>query len=77
MATQPRENFDFEEQRVRILRAIEESEKFTAEQKKLMAEETKLRKDTSFAPWVIAFQGLLAGAALLGAGIGFAKLFLG
>ena len=77
MATQTRDNFDFEEQRVRILRAIEESEKFTAEQKKLMAEEAKLRKDTSLAPWVIAFQGLLAGAALLGAGIAFAKLFLG
>jgi hypothetical protein len=77
MATQARENLDFEEQRIRILRAIEESEKFTAEQKKLMAEEAKLRKDASFAPWVVAFQGLLAGAALMGAGIAFAKLFLG
>jgi hypothetical protein len=77
MATQPRENYDFEEQRIRILRAIEESEKFTAEQKKLMAEEAKLRKDTGLAPWAVAFQGLLAGAALLGAGIAFAKLFLG
>ena len=76
MATTPRENFDFEEQRVRIVRAIEEAEKFLAEQKKLMAEEAKLRKDTTLAPWTIAFQGLLAGAALLGAGIAFAKLFL-
>jgi hypothetical protein len=76
MATTPRENYDFEEQRVRIVRAIEEAEKFLAEQKKLMAEEAKLRNDTSFAPWVVAFQGLLAGAALLGAGIAFAKLFL-
>ena len=76
MATQPRDNFDFEEQRARIVRMIEESEKFTAEQKKLRAEEAKLAKDTSFAPWVVAFQGLLAGAALMGAGIAFAKLFL-
>ncbi len=77
MATQPRENYDFEEQRVRIVRAIEESEKFLAEQKKLMAEEAKLRKDTSLAPWLLLAQGLIGGAAILGAGIAFAKLFLG
>ena len=44
MATTPRDNFDFEEQRVRIVRAIEEAEKFLAEQKKLMADEFKAKK---------------------------------
>jgi hypothetical protein len=73
MATQARDNFDFEEQRVRILRAIEESEKFTAEQKKLMAEEAKLRKDTGLAPWAIAIQSLIAGAALMGAALALLK----
>ena len=75
MATQSRENFDFEEQRVRIVRAIEEvenlsaeSRKFNAEQLKLMAEEAKLRRDTAFLP-------LIATAALLGAGAAIAKLF--
>ena len=77
MATQSRENFDFEEQRVRILRAIEESEKFTAEQKKLMAEEAKLRKDTALSPWLLLTQGLIAGAALLGAGAALAKYLIG
>ena len=77
MATLPaRDNFDFEEQRVRILRAIEESEKFTAEQKKLMAEEAKLRRDTILSPWMLLAQGLIAGAALMGAGVALAKLFL-
>jgi hypothetical protein len=75
MATKPRDNFDFEEQRVRILRAIEESEKFTAEQKKLMAEEAKLRKDTDFMPRAMIFQAMLATAALLGAGAAITKLF--
>jgi hypothetical protein len=77
MATTPRDNYDFEEQRVRILRAIEESEKFTAEQKKLRAEEAKLVKDTSFAPWTLLAQGLIAGAALLGAGLALAKYLAG
>jgi hypothetical protein len=77
MATQPRENYDFEEQRVRILRAIEESEKFTAEQKKLMAEEAKLRREVVLSPWLLLSQGLIAGAALFGAGLAFAKYLLG
>jgi hypothetical protein len=75
MATQPRENYDFEEQRVRILRAIEEAEKFLAEQKKLMAEEAKLRRDTELMPRSMIFQAMLATAALLGAGAAIAKLF--
>ena len=77
MATQPRENYDFEEQLVRILRNAEESEKFSAETRKIVADMTKAQADVKFQPWVVAFHGLLAGAALLGAGIAFAKLFLG
>jgi hypothetical protein len=77
MATQPRENFDFEEQRVRILRAIDESEKFRAEQKKLMAEEAKLRKDTGLAPWAIVLQSAIAGAALMGAALALLKYLAG
>ena len=77
MATTPRENYDFEEQRVRILRSIEEAEKFLAEQKKLMAEEAKLRKDTGLAPWTIAIQSLIAGAALMGAALALLKYLAG
>ncbi len=84
MATQPRDNFDFEEQRVRIVRAIEEveklsaeSRKLTAEQLKLMAEEAKFRKDTSLSPWMLLAQGLIAGATLLGAGLALAKYLVG
>ena len=68
MATTPRDNFDFEEQRVRILRSIEEAEKFLAERKKLDAE-------TEFMPRAMIFQAMLASAALLGAGAAIAKLF--
>ena len=75
MATQQRDNFDFEEQRVRILLAIEEAEKFLAEQKKLMAEEARLGRDTEFMPRTMIFQAMLATAALLGAGAAIAKLF--
>ena len=81
--TQPRDSFDIEEQRVRILRAIEDAEKFSVEQRKLAAESLKLEaervklvKDVSFSPWMLLAQGLVAGAALLGAGVALAKLFL-
>ena len=111
MATIPeRGNLDFEEQRVRILRAIEEVEnlaserrrmaadklklaseryklnaehakleaerlKLDAEQAKLDAERGKLAKDTGMAPWLLLAQGLIAGAALLGAFLALAKFF--
>lgn len=68
MATQPRENLDLEEQRVRILRAIEEVEKFSAETRKIVAE-------TQNMPKALAFQAMIATAALLGAGAAIAKLF--
>jgi hypothetical protein len=91
MATTPRDNFDFEEQRVRIVRAIEEVEKLSAESRKLtaeqlklgaeqfklMAEEAKFRKDTSLSPWVLLAQGLIAGAALLGSALALAKYLIG
>ncbi len=68
MATYPEGNFDYEEQRVRILRAIEEVEKFSAETRKIVAETQALPKS-------LVFQAMLATAALLGAGAAIAKLF--
>jgi hypothetical protein len=89
-----RENFDFEEQRVRILRAIEEVENLASERRKLAAEELKLAserlkldaeqykfdaergkltKDTGIAPWLLLAQGIIAGAALLGAALALLK----
>ena len=75
MATTPRDNFDIEEQRVRILRAIEEAEKFSAETRKYVAERAKLDLETGFLGRSIAFRAMLATAALLGAGAAIAKLF--
>lgn len=65
---------DLEEQIGQIRRAREESEKFVAEQKKLMAEAMKLERDRMLAPWQIALSGMAAGAALFGAGAAFIKL---
>ncbi len=69
MATQidPRE-LDLQEQLVRIRRAVYESDKFSAETRKLLVES----KTISFAT---IFQGFIAVAALLGAGAAIAKLF--
>ncbi len=67
---------DLEEQLVRIRRNAEKSEKFSAETRKLVAEMTKAQSDLRYQPWFILFQGALATAALMGAGIAFAKLFL-
>ena len=75
MATLPRDNFDIEEQRVRILRAIEEAEKFSAGTRKYVAERSKMDAETAYMPRVIVFQALLAMTALLGAGAAIAKLF--
>ena len=84
MATYPDGgNFDLEEQRVRILRAIEEVEKFAvesrklgAEQLKLTAEQAKLELGARISPLVLLAQGALAAAALMGAGAALAKLFI-
>ena len=82
MATQPRDNLDFEEQRVRIVRAIEDVEKFAAESRKLNAEQlklaaerAKLEGEAKVVTFATVFQGLIAVAALLGAGAAIAKLF--
>lgn len=65
---------DIEEQVARIRRAREESEKFVAEQRKLMAEAQKLDRDRVLAPWQFALSGMAAGAAFFGAGAAFIKL---
>ncbi len=83
MATIPDRNLDFEEQRVRILRAIEEVEKLSAESRKLSAEQLKLpaeqlkiEAETGYLPRTVNFQAMIATAALLGAGAALAKFFL-
>ena len=76
MATHPdRPNLDYEEQRVRILRAIEEVEKFAAESRKLNADMLKAQAEVGYMPRAFVFQAMLAAAALLGAGAAIAKLF--
>jgi len=70
-----RPNLDYEEQRVRILRAIEEVEKFAAESRKLNADMMKAQAEVGYMPRAFAFQAMLASAALLGAGAAVAKLF--
>jgi hypothetical protein len=69
MATQldPRE-LDLQEQLVRIRLAVYESDKFSAETRKLLAESRTISMAT-------IFQGGIAVAALLGAGAAIVKLF--
>jgi hypothetical protein len=69
MATQidPR-GLDIEEQIVRIRKAQQEIDQISAETRKLLAESRVLSYAT-------IFQGLIAIAALLGAGAAIAKLF--
>ena len=50
--------------------------KLIAEEQKISAEERKLTRDTMLSPWLLAVHGLLAGAALMGAGVALAKLLL-
>ena len=59
---------DLEEQLVRIRARIEESEKFSAETRKIVAE-------TQNMPKALIFQAMLAAAGMLGAGAAIAKLF--
>ena len=69
MATHPeRENLNFEELRVRIVRAIEEVEKISAETRKIVSE-------TRVLPLSTVFQGFIAFAAVLDAGAALAKIF--
>ena len=67
MATQSQDDLYIEEQIARIRLAREESEKFSAETRKLLA-------DTKVVTFATIFQGLIAVAALLGAGAAIAKL---
>ena len=69
MATQidPRE-FDLQEQLARIRKIQEESDKFSAKTRKLLAESKTISLAT-------VFQGGIAIAALLGAGAAIAKSF--
>ncbi len=91
MATQSgNDNFDIEEQLVRIRRAREESEKLSEEARKLAAErikfefewlkiqteQLKMAADLNFMPRSMIFQAMLASAALLGAGAALARLFI-
>ena len=69
MATRvDQKEFDLQEQLARIRKFQEQSDKFSAETRKLIAE----AKTISI---VAVFQGAIAIAALLGAGAAIAKLF--
>ena len=69
MATQYEDDRAYYDERIaRIRLMIEESEKFSAETRKLVAESRTVTLST-------VFQGFIAIAALLGAGAAIAKLF--
>ena len=69
MASQiPPGELDLQEQLIRLRRAIQESEKFSAETRKIVAE-------TQNMPKALIFQAMLVTAGLLGAGAAIAKLF--
>ena len=53
-----------------------EATKLGAEQVKLIAEQQKLNRDKMLSPWMLLAQGLLAGAALMGAGVALAKFLI-
>lgn len=54
-----------------------EAAKLNAEEYKLSAERYKLERDRNLSPWLLLAQGLVAGAALMGAGVALAKLLIG
>ena len=54
-----------------------EQYKLVAEQYKLEAERFKLERDKSLSPWVLVAQGLVGGAALLGAAVALTKYLIG
>lgn len=58
-----------------IRRAQVETEKFVAEQKKLMAEAAKLDRDRTLAPWQIVATTVAATAALIGGTAAVVKIF--
>ncbi|KQP61057.1 hypothetical protein [Methylobacterium sp. Leaf108] len=70
----PASSLDMAEQVARVMRSLEETQKFVAEQKKLIAEAAKLERDRSLAPWQLFTAGGAAAAAFFGAGAAFVKL---
>ena len=60
---------------IRLRLAMEESEKFSAETRRIVADMIKVQAETNILPWTTIFQAMLATAALLGAGAAIAKLF--
>ena len=68
MATQSQDDLYLQEQIARIRLAQEESDKFSAETRKLV-------REAEFMPRSMIFQAMLATAALLGAGGAIVKLF--
>ena len=73
--TSPRDELDIRAILAKITRDTQESDKFHAEQRKLIAEASKLERDRAFLPWTVVALG--AGAALFAAGAGFVKLIGG
>lgn len=77
MSDTPRDPMDLQAILAKIRRDTQESDKFIAEQRKLMAEAQKLDRDRAILPWTVAATLLGAGAALFAAGAGFIKLIGG
>ena len=90
MATQlGGDQIDFDERLARLREIMSNSEKLQLEGQKLQAERLKLEAerlrieaeqlktglDTKIVPFATVFQGLIAVAALIGAGAAIAKLF--
>lgn len=77
MASQPfRETLDIEEQLSRIRKMGVEQDKMLLESHKLVTEIQKITQDIKLATPQMFFQGALAMAALIGAGVALAKLAL-
>lgn len=53
-----------------------EAAKLNAERQKLTAGERKLARDAMLSPWLLLAQGMIAGAARLGAGAALTKLIV-
>ncbi len=64
---------DLEERIVQMRLAVEESEKFSAETRRIVVDMIKTQAETKILPWSTIFQAMLATAALLGAGAAVAK----
>ncbi|MGE7417861.1 hypothetical protein [Methylobacterium tarhaniae] len=76
MASSSASDLDIAEQVARVIRSNEETQKFIAEQRELMAEAAKLERDRVLAPWQIVAATAAATAALIGGTVAAVKLFL-